>query len=163
MKTSFSRTLVSILILLCLISALSSCSTVQYSDIVDCSYITSSIKTEYPLNDGYSEYSSEEINYMLEPSLFDSCSVIYSNSSDNIDEIGVFHAKDKASADILLENITQYVESVKKEKSDFLRNYLPSEISKLESGEVKQFGNYVVFAFSENSGQIFKQITNILR
>ena len=163
MKALSFRTLPSLLLLVLIFCFFVSCGQIQYSDTVECSSITSSIKQHLPSTDGYSEYTVDEVKYMVDPSLFDSYSIIYSNSSDNIDEVGVFHAKDIESASILLEKVNQYVSSIKKEKNDFLRNYLPSEIGKLESGEAKQFGNYVVFAFTENNKEIFKNIANMLR
>ena len=161
MKSSFFRTIISLQSLFLLVLLLSSCSTIQYSDIVDCSYITSSIKQELPLKSGYSEYSSDEVKYIIDPSLYDSCSIIYSDSSDDIDEIGVIHANEGCS-ELLLKEVMAYVDHAKQDKHDFLRNYLPNELDKLDSGEVKQFGNYVVFAFSDNNKEIFKRIANIL-
>ena len=163
MKIYFLRALTSLLLITLLFCTLASCGQVQYSNTVDCSSLTSSIKKFLPSGDGYSEYTVEEVKYMVDPSLFDSHSIIYSNSSDTIDEVGIFHAKDDTSASLLFEKVNGYVSSMKNEKNDFLRNYLPEELGKLESGEVKQFGNYVVFSFAESNKEIFKNIENMLK
>jgi len=92
-----------------------------------------------------------------------SSSVIYSNSSDDIGELGIFRAPDENTAALLFSEVKSYVDQMKNEKRDFLKNYLPNELSKLDNAEVRQLGNYVVFSFIDDSDQIFKEIEKILK
>lgn len=127
-----------------------SCGQKGYSDTLTCTEITSELKEEIFAENGYSDYSSNDIKYMFDDdTLFDSCSVIYSSSSDDVGEIGVLHASDAESADALLETVNGYLKELDEEKRAFLKSYLPNELEKLDNAEAKRFGNYVAFVVLE--------------
>ena len=94
-----------------------------------------------------------------------SYSVIYSSSSDDIGEIGVFHARSQEDSLELLDDVTEYLHDLKEEKSAFVRNYLQGEQEKLDGCTVKRFGNYVVFTVLDpsQSSAVFKQVEKMLK
>ena len=155
-------------LLLCVLTAVVgfsfvSCANKKYSDNVGCSDITKAIQDELFKTNEYAEYPMSEIEYMIDPSLFDSCSVIYSVSSDDISEIGVFHAPGQNSATLLFEEANNYIKQTQGEKREFLRSYMPSELTTLDSASARRFGNYVVFSFSNDSEKIFATVEELLK
>jgi len=148
------------------LSLLCSCSKKQYNDTLDCAYITSTLQSKMLTDEAYSAYSAEDIAFMLDDSdKFDSYSVIYSSSSDDIGEIGVFHAISEEESLDLLDDVAEYLSELKEEKGSFVRNYLPNEQKKLDGANVKRFGNYVVFTVldSAKSDAVFKEIERLLK
>ena len=152
--------------LLLLLSLLCSCAQKKYSDTLDCSYITKDLQAEMLDDQEYSYYSTEDIAFMLEDSgKFDSYSVIYSNSSDDIGEVGVFHASSAEESMELFDDISEYIADLKTEKSSFVKNYLPEEQKKLDGARVERFGNYVVFTVLDpnQSNAVFKEVERMLK
>ena len=92
-------------------------------------------------------------------------SVIYSTSSDDISEIGIFHAVSEEKSLELLDDLTDYLSDLKEEKGAFVRNYLPDEQKKLDGAKVRRFGNYVVFTVlpEAQSNAVFEKIDKILK
>jgi hypothetical protein len=149
-------------ILSCVI--LSSCASNKYSDTLSCTDITKSLQSKILADDDYREYSADEVRYIFNGrDSFDSCSIIYSAASDDIGEIGVFHAASEEEAKKLLNDTEEHVQKEREEKSEFLRNYLPNESKKLENAEVKRFGNYVVYAVNEDKDAVFSYIEKLLK
>ena len=157
---SFILSTILISLLLC------SCSNKQYSDSHECSYITTALQNEILNRQDYVLYSAEDIAFMLDDTdNFDSYSVIYSSSSDDIGEVGVFHAVSEEQSLELLDDVVDYLSDLKEEKSSFVRNYLPNEQQKLDGSKVKRFGNYVVFTVldASDSEAVFKKIEKLLK
>jgi hypothetical protein len=145
---------------------LPSCAKAQYTDTLECGDITSVIQRENLSFEDYSAYSSEDIAFIVDDDdKFDSCSVIHSSSSDDIGEIGVFHATSQENSLELVDDVTEYLYDLKEEKGDFVRNYLQEEQKKLDGATVKRFGNYVVFTVLEPalSNSVFKTIEKTLK
>ena len=155
-----------IAILLSLIFCISfaSCAQTKYDDSLSCSDIATALDEEFLGTEEYEAYEESDIKYMFNSDDFDSCRILYSISSDDIGEIGVLHAKDAQGADKLLDEVNEYIEDIKEEKSDFLRNYLPEEFKKLDNARVKRFGNYVIYTVlePEQSQRIFERAKEIL-
>ena len=145
---------------------LPSCAEARYTDAIDCSAITDAIRSKILTPEPYSEYQSEDIAFMLDyTDKFDSYSIIYSTSSDDIGEVGVFHAISQEESLELVEDIAEYLNDIKEEKGAFVRNYLQGEEEKLDAATVKRFGNYVVFTVLEpsKSNAVFAQIEKTLK
>ena len=143
-----------------------SCASTGYSDTLSCADITNALKREILADSEYTEYSPTEAKYVFDESdIFDSCSIIYSSASDDVGEIGVFHAKTQDQATELLKDAKQHISEEQKDKSEFLRNYLPSEVSKLERADVRQYGNYVIYAIlsPEEQNDVFSYIEKMLK
>ena len=145
---------------------LPSCAKPRYTDTLDCPEITKAIQNEILTSEDYSAYSSEDIAFMLEDNhKFDSYSVIHSSSSDDIGEVGVFHAKSQEESLELLDDVTEYLHDLKEEKGAFVRNYLQGEQEKLDGATVKRFGNYVIFTVLDpsQSNAVFEKIEKLLK
>lgn len=143
----------------------SSCAQKRYSEALTCLDISTALKGKI-LTEEYAEYSESDARYVFDGGkLFDSCSIIYSTASDDLGEIGILHAPNEDSAKTLLNFANQHIQDEKEMKSEFLKNYLPEEISKFENAEARRYGNYVVYAFlpPESRNEVFDYVEKILR
>jgi hypothetical protein len=149
-----------------LVLFLASCASRDYTDTLSCKTITDSLTSEISDAESYSSYTDEDIKYIFDDiSLFEECSFVHSESADNIDEVCVIRAKDKADAKKILKQAEQYINNFKEEKSSFLENYIPSELDKLDCAKAKQFDNYVIFVFAdkEDTKDAFECAERILK
>ena len=139
------------IITLCTIALfLTSCASRERSSILSCSTISESLRDEISDNESYIAYTDEDIKYIFDDtSLFEECSYLHSASADNIDEICVIKAKNESEAKKILKQTEQYIKDFKEEKNDFLKNYMPSELEKLDCAKAKQFDDYVIFVFAD--------------
>ena len=138
------------LTVLLLLVCLCSCSSRSYTSSLSCGEITDRVGVEV-LGEGiYAEFDKDDVDRNFGHSeLYDSQSIIYSASSDDVGEIGVFHAKDESAADGLLEAANEYLYALRLDKEEFLKNYIPGELKKLNGAQARRFGNYVVYAVLE--------------
>ena len=138
---------------------ITACSSEKYSDDVSCREL-SSIVAEL---DGaeYSEYGEEYITFFLEDSeaAEDFC-VLYTTEVNDINEIGFFRAASNESAEELYEELRDYLEDKREGERAFVGSYAPEELPKLDGGQVKRFGRYVVYAIADADmrGEIFDDV-----
>ena len=146
--------------LLCLI--LSSCAVGNYADTLSCSEVAEALVSEISPYSDYKSYSKDEIDFLLDRDIeYDDVCFMYSASSDDMSEIAVFHSE---KAEDVFDELCEYAESLREEKRAFVQNYMPEELSKLNDGQARRFGNYVVLAIFEKSDRdaIFENAKEIL-
>lgn len=163
-KSALCKTVASAICLLCLL--LCSCAKKEYSDTLDCSYLTSAVQSEILSEGDYLQYSPEDIAFIIDDtSLIDSYSVIYSTSGDDVGEVGIFHSSTIEDSQELFEDALDYLSDLKEEKTAFVKNYIPDEQKKLDNAQVKRFGKYVVFAVLDapERDAVFKKIEELLK
>ena len=131
---------------LCL--ALFSCKNKEaYADDIPCAELLDTAEEQIPIDLGYESFGGDHIKYYFKDTkLDDDHALRYSVASENIDEIGAFHAPDERSAEQLEKITEEYLNGLLEEKGAFIGSYAPKELEKLENAEVKRFGNYVVYA-----------------
>ena len=138
----------------------------DYRDDVPCAQITDAIKKDLSAKGGYAFFEEDQIKFIFDDiSLADEYSVLYSLLSQNIDEFGVFHADNEKDARELFDECREYIEEKYEDENAFISSYAPEELPKLKDGEVKVFGNYVVFAIlSENDrAALFAKVEEMLK
>jgi len=143
--------------------SLCSCQNISYRDDISCKELTDAAKNISEKE--YRSYGEDYLEYLLnDPSYCDDYSVIYSSEANDIDELGIFHAKNKEDAKILFDMLKKHVDAMKKEQRAFIASYAASELPKLDSAKVGQFGNYVVYSISdeETAEKISSAITSAL-
>ena len=154
-----------IIIFLILLLCFGSCEATAYKNSLSCKDITYSLQDELTGYENYKEYGEADVGAIIRSdNLYDSCSVIYSVSSDDIGEIGIFHASNEADIDQLLEESLDHIKALKDEKQEFLRNYLPDELIKLNYADARAFGNYVVYTVlaADESEEVFSFVQKLL-
>lgn len=159
---------ISIFILFILLVTLifQSCSQKKFNDSFTCDELSRRLKSEIqPTESEFESYSREELTFLFPSNdLYDDICVVYSSDSTDVCEIGVFHAPDEEAAKKLFEEAKLYIKNMQEQKSEFLRNYSPAELPKLNSAEARRFGNYVIFAIGEQNekNNLFKQAEEML-
>ena len=159
---------ISIFILFILLVTLifQSCSQKKFNDSFTCNELSRRLKSEIqPTESEFESYSREELTFLFPSNdLYDDICVVYSSDSTDVCEIGVFHAPDEEAAKKLFEEAKLYIKNMQEQKSEFLRNYSPAELPKLNSAEARRFGNYVIFAIGEQNekNNLFKQAEEML-
>ena len=150
----------SLVCFICLI--FSSCAVRGYTDTLSCADIANELIEEISPSNDYKAFREEEISFLLDENIdYDDCCFMYSSASDDISEIAVFHSN---NPDVLFDDISKYAESIRKDKRSFVENYIPDELDKLNDGQARRFGNYVILAIFEKSerDKIFEASKKIL-
>ena len=143
------------IVLLALAALLTSCSRESgYSDDVPCSEVCDKIEKQLIVDFGYDSYGEEHLRYYFDDTEeYDDFAVRYSVLSEDINEFGVFHVRDKESRDEVYEMCEEYIEELREDERAFIESYAPKELEKLDGAEVKFFGNYVVYAILDSDGR----------
>ena len=129
----------------------------QYRNDLSCAELLDSAEEQIPVDMGYESLGGDHINYNFEGTeLDDDHAFRHSKASEDINEIGIFHAPD-STARMELERLTDsYLETILEEKGAFIASYAPKELEKLKKAEVKTFGNYVAYAIlSDDDRAVF--------
>ena len=160
--------LISLLIYICIVTLIfSSCSTKEYSDNNTCKTLTQTLMREISVPEGeFSAYSTDEINFFFSsPALYDDISIIYSKDTTDISELGILHASSEDKAIELFEESRLYIKNLQEQKREFLSNYAPDEVKKLNSAEARRFGNYIIFAVADpdDKNYVFSKAEEILK
>lgn len=137
--------------LLCLACLfLTSCGAWSYGSSLDSDILLERLTGRISGFEDYEEYSDKELSelFALPYESYDAC-VIYSRDSDDQGELGVIKASDEKSAGEILEALEVYLEAMRTERRHFIVNYLPDELSKLESADVRRYGSYVIYTVLE--------------
>lgn len=79
----------------------------------------------------------------MDVSDYDSYDVKINSKGINIDEFGIFKAKDTAQLTKVTKAVNDYIQM---RKDTWMEEYMPEERPKLDSAEVMILGNYVMYA-----------------
>lgn len=74
---------------------------------------------------------------------YDSYDVKINSKGVNIDEFGVFKAKDSSQVKLVKKAVSTYLQM---RKDTWMKEYMPEEFPKLENAEIKTEGDYVIYA-----------------
>ncbi|MBE6667532.1 MAG: DUF4358 domain-containing protein [Ruminococcaceae bacterium] len=140
------KKLIIFLSLIAIASILTACGKDGYSDSVLCRDILESSKEKAPVDMGYGSFDDDYKKAYFDSTLFEDCDIRYSLLAEDINEFGVFRAKDKKNAKSLYGNVRDYLSELKTDKRAFIESYAPEQIPKLDNAEVRRYGNYVVYA-----------------
>ena len=155
-----------IVLFITIFSLLTSCSKAEYSHDRDCDDVLENIKNLPSISQEYEEYDDEFVNFFLPNSpSFDDFEVIYSTSTNDITEIGLFRFASTEDA-ISMENVlNNYISETQSNQRAFIASYAPNEISKLDKAEVRRFGHYTVYAIiaPDEKEDLFEQIEKELK
>ena len=134
---------------LLLLTSLFSCNNrdTVYRDDISCAEILENASEQLPIDLGYKSLGGEHKKYYFDNTrLDDDCAFLGSVASEDINEIGIFHAPTLQAREELLELCEDYLEDYLEEKEAFIASYAPAELEKLKNAEARAFGNYVAYA-----------------
>ncbi len=149
----------------CVCLCLVSCAREKYADDKPCANVSAAATKE--LNDGleYTEFdASHREFYFKDSTLYDDCSLVYSTDTNDINEIGVFHAVNEKAAKYLEAECLDYIDELREDERAFIASYAPEELPKLDGAKVYRFGNYVVYTVlpTDKTYDVLDQIEKIL-
>ena len=160
------KTLSTVLLIMLITLIFQSCAHKEYRSSLTCSELSNDLKNEFSAPyDEFHEYTREELKFMFSsPIIYDDITIIYSADSTDVCELGVIYASDNESAKALYEETKLYIKNLQEQKSEFLRNYSPDELVKLNAAEARRYGNYVIFAIADQNtkNSIFKKAEALL-
>ncbi|MBE6546406.1 MAG: DUF4358 domain-containing protein [Ruminococcaceae bacterium] len=137
-----------------------------YADNVPCAELADTATDQIPVNFGYETYGGEHLRYYFEDTeLPDDTCLRYSVLSEDINELGIFHAPDETVRAELVRLTEDYLDRLLEEQSAFIAGYAPKELTKLEHAEVRTFGNYVVYAILDDNDRelVFETVEKELK
>lgn len=148
----------------CLVLLLCSCNAQSTTQQVDTQALAKALTEEISGDEEYLAYSYEDITYFPFFRNNAEIAIFYSRASEDIGELGVIRAKAE-DAEALEKTVQEYLSAQKREKSAFLRNYAPNELSKLDNAEVRRYGNYIIFTVLDldESANVFQKADELLR
>lgn len=84
----------------------------------------------------------------MDVSKYDSYDVKINSKGVNVDEFGIFKAKNASGVKTVQKAVEDYLQM---RKDTWMKEYMPEEFPKLQNAEVKTFGNYVMYAILSDS------------
>ena len=118
-----------------------------YTDDLSCAELMDTVEEQIPTDFGYESYGGEHLRYYFEDTKrHDDVCLRYTARSEDIGEVGIFHTPDEASRAEIERLCKNYLATLREEKTAFIESYAPEEVPKLNSAEVRSFGNYTVYA-----------------
>lgn len=158
------RILIVLILLLCLL--LYACSKgAEYRDDLDTDDILKGAPHTVRSADNYEEYDDDFVEFFFgETPASRDHTVLYSKDQSNIDEVGIFHAKDETEALQIYELTAEYIKEMQDTQRAFIASYAPEELPKLDGARVQKYGNYVVYAILEgaDSDSFFAHVESTL-
>ena len=129
------------------LASLFSCSRAEkYRDDRKCADVGKELTDSLADGEEYLEFDDNHKKFYFDDTEeYNDSYIIYSSDTNNINEIGVFHAPDEGRAKELEESCREYIEDIRETNRSFISSYAPEELPKLDSAEVRRFGNYVVY------------------
>jgi hypothetical protein len=142
------------------------CSSEHYDNSLTESELAALLTREISGYEDYARYDSEDIAYMFgtTDSNGDAC-VLYSRDSDDQGEFGIFKANNSVTAEELFVLVNEYINRSQRERRNFIENYIPSELKKLDNADARIIGDYVIFTIldEDQSREIFSKATELLK
>ena len=139
---------IAVSLLACLLAfSLSACTkTIAYKDDVSTAAISESITAKIPVDGGYDFSDADFLTYYFEGNpAIDDFVIAASSASSDVNEFGILHVNDIEQIAEVDKMAQVYLSNQRDFLSTFLNTYNAAEMAKLESMQVRVFGNYVVF------------------
>ena len=125
---------------------LPSCAAREYKGSQTCAELAWGAASAIPSSKGYSAYGDDHIKYEFgNTELYNDCCIIYSNETEDVNEIGVFHMPDADSAKEFAKIAENYIFNMREDQRAFIESYAPNEVPKLDGARIYILGNYVVY------------------
>lgn len=148
-----TRFLISLLALLVLISAFSSCDGGSWRNDVSAADLSRQVEAALPAGDGFEAVSDSFISasswgedYADSMKLVTEYRIFVSANSDmNVDEVGIFRTESAKDAAKIKSFVEKYLEAKKLRMTPLLESYNQAELPKLDCSDVTVGGNYVLY------------------
>ena len=145
---------------------LCACGRPVYADGLACETVSEAVTEAVSSNGGWQAVDDDYFRFHFpEAEGFDDHCVIRSVRTEDIDEVGIFHAESVEDAELLIRLCDAYLSRMQEEERAFIASYAPEELTKLDAAEVRLFGRYVVYTVLSPSDRetVFSAIKGLLR
>ena len=137
-----------IIISLLLICELWSCTdkkSESYRNDISPNELSAKVLSSLSNSDQYVQYSREDLLITHSDDIAGANGCVYvSTDPMSINEFGIFLSD---GGDSLFDEINEYLYESVEGKTEWLRSYNPSEVTKLTGGKVRIIGDYIVYSF----------------
>ncbi len=141
-----------LLILFLSLILLVGCSKKQYADDRKCADIGKCIPEVLADSQEYHEFDTTHMNANFQDNdHYDDRYVIYSADTNDINEIGIFHADSEEHADALVKDCKRYIDDMQQNSRAFIGSYAPEQLPKLDDAKVQRVGNYIIYTVLDES------------
>lgn len=137
----------------------------SYVDNVSVHAITEELLDELDGIDAFKIADAQYLDgYFSLPATVADYEIYYSANGNNLDEFGVFHARNKEDAEEIRRLLNTYLSESLTQNQAFYDSYIPEETPKLRDAEVRVFGNYVTYAIlsPDNRDDVFDTVDELL-
>ena len=152
-------------LILALFISLGGCSAKKYRDDVSCKTLVDSVSAKMPEELDFLELDESFREFYFEGAEeYDDCYIVYSSPSEDISEIGIFHAVSDQAAEKIEGVCYEYIVDLGQNSRAFIASYAPEELTKLDGAEVRRYGRYVVYTVLDASDaeRVFESVENAL-
>ena len=136
---------------ICACLLICSCAQKKYRSDVSCRELCDLAQNS--IDDGleYEEYGESHLKYEFGDGALgaDDFCIVYSVKVEDINEIGVFFADGEERVKEIAKDCREYLEDMRENKGAFISSYAPLEMPKLDKAGVRVYGNYVIYAVTD--------------
>ena len=122
--------------------------TVAYRDDVGVDTLSAAVSALIPVEGGYDMSGEDFLKYYFDfdgDHTIDGYAIAASAASSDVNEYGIIHVSDPEQVATVEELAQVYVENQRDFLSTFVNTYNAAEMAKLETMQVRVFGNYIVY------------------
>ena len=119
-----------------------------YRDDVSVESLSATVEALIPAEGGYDLSGEDFLKYYFDfdgDHTIDQYVIAASAASSDVNEYGILHVSDPKQVETVAELAEVYLSNQRNFLSTFLNTYNAAEMAKLESMEVRVFGNYIVY------------------
>lgn len=157
------------LALACLLTlSLAACGkTVHYRDDVSVDSLSATVSALIPVEGGYDMSGEDFLKYYFDfdhDHTIDGYAIAASSASSDVNEYGILHVSDPEQVATVEELAQVYVENQRDFLSTFVNTYNAAEMAKLESMQVRVFGQYIVYTIlsAEDTAAVMEAVEQAL-
>ena len=117
-----------------------------YRDDVSVKALSDTVEAKIPVSGGYIFSDAEFLTFYFNGNTaIDAFAIASSAESSDVNEYGIIHVSDPEQVATVEELAQVYVENQRDFLSTFVNTYNAAEMAKLETMQVRVFGNYIVY------------------
>lgn len=143
-----NRTLILTVCLACLIAAFAGCGGANIRDDVEVETLAVAVDAAIGADSITQAPDTYAFTWKMDVSGASEYVIKINSYGVNIDEYGIFKAKDSASVPAVKKAVDNYIQN---RKDAWMSEYMPEEYPKLDNAEVEVLGSYVMYAILDEA------------
>ncbi len=137
----------------------------KYRNDLSCEEIMKGAPLTQRSAETYDMYDKDFVDFFFGDIASSDCVVLYSYAQENIDEVGIFRAANEDQITEISASVEKYLSEMKDSQRAFIASYAGEELPKLDSAELRIYGDYVAYAIlsPEDMSAFFEHVENALK